>query len=108
VKVDPRAPMSEADLDRAVRMLAETCGWERFHVWNSRHSASGFPDLVLCRPPRLAFAELKSQNGKLTVDQQRWLDFLRSVPSIEVYVWRPDDLDHIARILSPRHRDRPP
>jgi hypothetical protein len=33
-----------------------------------------------------------SERGRLTPDQEAWLDALRGVPSVEVYVWRPSDM----------------
>jgi hypothetical protein len=51
------------------------------------------------RPPRLVFAELKSETGTVKPAQAEWLDVLRAVPGLEVYVWRPGDMDEIARVL---------
>lgn len=46
----------------------------------------GFPDLVLVRPPRLAFAELKVKGNKPEPEQQRWLDDLGGTFA-ETYCW---------------------
>ena len=35
----------------AVVELAKRFGWLLYHTHNSRRSASGFPDLVMVRPP---------------------------------------------------------
>ena len=78
---------------------ARLFGWEAYHPWLSKFSPRGFPDLVLCRPPRLIFAELKTETGKVTGPQQRWLDLIGSCPAVAVYLWRPDDLDTIVGIL---------
>ena len=84
------APES-AFLARVV-MLAHTRGWLVYHTHDSRRSAPGFPDLVLTRPGRLIFAEIKTARGKLTAAQETWLDLLRhSVPGVEIFVWRPGD-----------------
>ena len=84
-----------------VRRIAKDNAWLAFHTHDSRRSESGFPDLTLVKPGRLVFAELKSCQGKLTHDQEVWLDVLRhSVPDVEVYCWRPSDLDDIVQILS--------
>ena len=75
--------------------------WLTFHAHDSRRSECGFPDVTLVKPGRLVFAELKSRQGKLTDDQEVWLDVLRhSVPDVEVYCWRPSDLNDIVQILS--------
>ena len=91
--------MTEAQLAGAVRDLARLFGWRRFHTWIAKHSPAGFPDEVLVRPPRLIFAELKSAKGKLSPEQEAWLELLEQIPGIEVYIWRPDDIEHIAEIL---------
>lgn len=92
-------PMTEAAFLRAVRDLARIYRWESYHPFLSRWSECGFPDLVLARPPRLLFAELKTDRGKTTPDQDRWLELLRGCPG-EVYLWRPAMLDEIAKVLA--------
>ena len=62
-------------------------GWDAYHPWLSTHSASGYPDLTLVRPPRLVFAELKSERGKTTDAQDRWLERLARC-NAEAYLWR--------------------
>ncbi len=98
----PTAPVpsvTEAQFLRQVIDLASILGWSNYHPWLSRFSPRGFPDLVLVRPPRLIFAELKSETGKVTADQERWLELLRGcgVPAVG---WRPSDLDAIAKDLA--------
>ncbi len=103
-----RSAMSERDLDRAVADIARRTHWLRYHTYRSQRSPSGFPDLCLVRPPRVLFIELKSEKGKPTTDQARWLQLLERCPGIEVYLWRPADFERIAKVLSPRWRDGPP
>jgi hypothetical protein len=91
--------ISERDLTGYVRDIAKAFGWRRYHTWLSKHSSAGFPDEVLLRPPRLVFAELKSERGKLSAEQAAWLEELRAVPGVEVYEWRPDDMDAIVEVL---------
>jgi hypothetical protein len=44
-------------------------------------------------------AELKSDTGHLTAEQERWLaDFAGA--GLEAYVWRPVDLQRIADVLA--------
>lgn len=92
-----------------VRRLAKAAGWIAYHTHDARKSEEGFPDLVLARPRtatspgRLIFAELKSGKGKPTHAQATWLSILaHTVPAVEVYMWRPTDLDTILDILSAR------
>ena len=83
--------ITEAQLQAAVVELARFFGWRHYHAFDSRRSARGWPDLVLCRPPRLVFVELKSAGGRLTPEQRDWLAALAGVPGIEAGVWRPAD-----------------
>jgi hypothetical protein len=91
--------VSERELTGYVRDVAGALGWRRYHAWLSKHSPAGFPDEVLVRPPRLVFAELKSERGRLSDEQEAWLEELRTVPGVEVFVWRPADMDEIATVL---------
>lgn len=92
--------VTEKDLREQVRDLCGIFGWKLYFTWTSMHSPRGFPDLVLAHPgkKRIIYAELKSEKGKVTPEQQRWLDALRQCGQ-EVYVWRPADIEEIARLL---------
>lgn len=102
--------MTERQLQDAIVELARLLGWLVYHTHDSRHSAAGFPDLVLVRGVRIVFAELKSANGELAPAQIAWLEAFERVgdfidlghfskvdfptcgaPSVESLVWRPDD-----------------
>lgn len=102
--------MNEAAFQGAVIELAKLRGWRWHHETDSRKSGRGLPDLILVRPPRLIFAELKTQKGRLRIEQAQWLSALRSCHGVEVYLWRPDDLPEISRLLAQpaRHNDPPP
>lgn len=91
-------PVREKDFLQAVRELAELLGWRCYHTWNSIHSPAGFPDLVLVRPPRIIFAELKVHNRKPTGAQREWLALLAQCP-VEVYLWTPADWNQIEHLL---------
>ena len=54
---------------------------------------------LFCQPPRLVFAELKREGGKLTPEQEKWIGLLRLVPGVETFVWRPADWPSIVEIL---------
>jgi len=94
--------VTEKELAGAVRELAELFGWLRYHTWRSVHSPAGFPDEILLRDSRLVVAELKSERGKLGPAQELWLEAFRAIPSAEVYVWKPTDLEQVGRVLSRR------
>jgi hypothetical protein len=97
--------------DYAVRVCRPA--WRIYHTRMSKGSHAGFPDLVLVRPPRLVFVELKTETGKLTRAQEDWMDDLamcgawhnRPPPGhlgtvIETYIWRPSARDEIQRLLA--------
>ena len=91
--------ITERNLTTYVRDVATTFGWRRYHTWTSIHSPAGFPDEVLVRSGRLIFVELKSTVGRVKPEQEAWLADLRQVPGVEVYEWRPADMDAIAEVL---------
>ena len=97
---------TEKGFQAAILELAQRCGWLSYFTWRSIHSPAGFPDLVLCRPPRghqpgrLVFAEVKIAQKQPTPAQQDWLEALSmSVPGVECYLWRPTDWDGIVTLL---------
>ncbi len=111
ILTDPNSIMSEAELQDSVVKMAIDLGWMFFHpVW-SRKSEPGFPDLVLVKPPRLIFAELKREKGKLTKGrwnkaktrwlpgQDEWAEALEACPGAEYYLWKPSDLNELTETL---------
>jgi len=95
--------MSERAWAAQVTELARTLGYQRsYHTFDSRRSSSGFPDLVLVRD-RIVYAELKTAKGKLSAEQSGWLDALAQAGG-EAYLWRPADLDEVAKVLGKRWR----
>lgn len=92
-------PFTERDLQRQVTDIAKMFRWQIYHPFLSKWSEKGFPDLTLIRPPRLVFAELKRDKAKTTPAQDEWLELLGACPGVEVYVWRPADLDAIVAVL---------
>ena len=91
--------LSEKDFQRQVTDLAALFGWEVWHPWLSIHSPRGWPDLALCRPPRLILAELKREKGVTSPPQDRWLGLLAACPGVETFLWRPSDINTIAEVL---------
>lgn len=81
--------MTEAQLQEAVVALARLQGWLAYHTHDSRHSAAGFPDLVLVRGDRVLYRELKDARRRVTPEQQEWLDALDAAGQ-DVDVWRPE------------------
>lgn len=91
--------VTESQFLRQVRDLARIFGWATYHPFLSKWSEKGWPDLTLCRPPRIVLAELKTDTGKISEEQDRWLGMLGDCPGVEVYLWRPADFDRVVEIL---------
>jgi len=90
---------SERSWSEVIVEYAGRRGWKRYHPFLSVRSPRGFPDETLVRPPRVVFAELKSQAGRLSPAQREWLEVLAQCPGVEVYVWRPSDWPTVERVL---------
>lgn len=86
--------MLEKPFQTRVIQLAKFHGFELvYHTHNSQRSAPGFPDLVMVstRHNRVLYRELKRTVGKVSADQQAWLNALAATGQ-DVGVWRPADL----------------
>jgi hypothetical protein len=94
------AAMTERDLQTLVLDAACLGGWLRYHTFDSRRSAPGFPDLILARGTELLAVELKSSTGRVGPEQRDWLEALDRC-GIETAVIRPRDADElVARLVS--------
>ena len=93
--------ITEKQFESQIKDLAKLFGWKYYHTWRSIHSPAGFPDCVLVRGKRLVIAELKSEKGVVSEKQQDWLDALKQVPCLEVFLWRASDetFDEIVEVL---------
>lgn len=98
---------TERDFGKQVEDLLNLFGWRWCHFrparteqgWRTALSGyRGFPDYIAVKGNSLLIAELKGDKGKVTLQQQEWLSALRACGQ-EVYVWRPGDIEEIARIL---------
>lgn len=107
-----RLAMSEAEWQQQVIELAHINGWRVLHVRPAQNSrgdwrtpiaadGKGWPDLTLVRD-RVLFVELKTDAGRLTVEQRQWIDALQTAGA-HVAVWRPRDWDTVLDTLK---RDR--
>jgi hypothetical protein len=107
----PSLPTTEREFQDAVIELARLFGWRVAHFRTARTNrgwrtpveadGAGFPDCVLVRRPRLIFAELKSEKGRVGEAQWGWLRAL-SACSAETYLWRPSDWPQIEEVLKRR------
>jgi hypothetical protein len=110
----PAVKVSERIWQEQVLQIASINGWKRFHPLAVRDykgnyrtalaGDKGFPDLVLARQPSsqraggLLFVELKSDTGRLSIEQIEWGSHL--APWAEWYMWRPRDVNEVIERLS--------
>jgi hypothetical protein len=85
------ASLSEKQLQATVVEACKAAGLLCYHTFDSRRSASGFPDLVIVGRGGVLFRELKTAKGRVSVEQQAWLDALVAAGA-DAAVWRPADL----------------
>lgn len=91
--------ITEREFQAQVVALAKLYDFFVFHPYHMQRSTSGWPDLALCRPPRLILAELKTEKGKLTHMQKLWGERLDKCAGIEYYLWRPSSWEEIRRVF---------
>lgn len=92
-------PQSERQFQGEVVKVAKLHRWWAYHTLDSRGSQAGWPDLVLIKPPRLLFWELKIGSAQLRDEQFECMQLLASCSQIQVQVMRPSLWPLIAREL---------
>lgn len=83
--------MTEAQFQNTVIAMCKLLGVACYHPYFSRRSAAGWPDLALCGDSGFMLRELKTENGRLTRDQEEWGARLQKA-GVNWGVWRPGDL----------------
>lgn len=101
--------LSEKQFQQQVIELARRLGWHVWHVSDSRRFvggrafgdplAAGLPDLIMIRPPRVVFIELKTNKGRVRPSQKETLALLDQCAGVEVYLIRPRDWEKLVAIL---------
>jgi hypothetical protein len=82
--------MTEARLSEYVRVACQHLGLLAYHTHNSRFSAKGYPDWHILGPNGSLYRELKTEAGRLAVDQVLWLEGLTRA-GYNADTWRPQD-----------------
>lgn len=92
--------VSEEEWLQQVRTWAKRGKWLAYHTRDSRRSDNGFLDLVLVKPStgEIIYAELKAERGKVSDEQQAWIDALAACGQ-RVFVWRPSDEVIVRKML---------
>jgi hypothetical protein len=106
--------MPERVWQSEVVALSKAYGWLVYHALPAQNARgkwathqigdTGFPDLLLAHHERgTLFVELKTNKGRLTQQQELWLDTLHTAGQ-EVHVWRPRDRARIKlRLMGDRN-----
>lgn len=92
----------------AVVSFAERTGWRVYHpdkakVRPGKHitpGSRGFPDLVLVKPPRLVFLELKAQRGTRRPEQIEWMLDLQRVTEVQAFFAKPSEFEEVHNLLT--------
>ena len=91
----------ESDFQAQLVSAATRMGWDPiYHTHDSRYSAAGFPDLVMCHPRqrRVVYAELKNDERAFTEEQLHWYAALLACGQ-EAYLFRFKDWNAALAIL---------
>lgn len=100
--------LTEAGFQAQIVELARITGWRTMHVrrsigkgrkWTTSTSVTGWPDLALWKPGHFILAELKTETGKTTPQQQDIIESLRAA-GIDTRIWRPTDWPEIQTTLT--------
>lgn len=100
-----RPRMTEADLQRAVIDLCKVLGLLVHHVRPARtkdgwrtpiEGHKGHPDLSVVGPNGALIRELKSDVGRLTPEQRKWISAYQQA-GVDADVWRPQNFPHQVR-----------
>lgn len=95
--------MTEAELQRIVCDALTFGGWLWMHQRPGRTSTgwrtaiegtAGFPDLIALRGERVLVLEVKSETGRISIDQRRWIEAWRRA-GIDARIIRPVDVDRL-------------
>jgi hypothetical protein len=90
--------MTEAQLLAEVIDRCERRGIRWVHIDTPHHNKkrqnlTGFPDLFLCGRTRIAFRELKKQNGRMSSPQQTTWKYTLLAAGQDWDIWQPKDLE---------------
>jgi len=84
--------LNEAQLLREVLGVAAKHKVLAYHSYGPPVSTKGFPDLVIVGEHGVIFAELKSDDGETSAEQDLWIWTLAAA-GFPCQLWRPEDLD---------------
>jgi hypothetical protein len=83
--------VTEAELQAAITEICRLKGLWWFHPYDSRRSNSGWVDLAILGKRGALFAELKSEDGRRTMEQIRCAERITKA-GLQYRLWQPADL----------------
>lgn len=100
---------TEAQVQATVTDLLTVRGWVWHHETDSRLSPRGMPDVVAAHPNGWwAYLEIKREIGKVTPEQQRWLETLVAGMSCDwqgSHLWMSDHHRKLVGVVRPSNLD---
>lgn len=104
----PYGDVTERDFQQQLVDAARWLGWLCFHTFDSRKSEPGFPDMICvgtgANRGRLLAIELKSESGRVSAEQLKWLTGFMDCGGVETHIFRPAQVDQAMALLQPRKR----
>jgi VRR-NUC domain len=87
----------EADYQNQIILLLRWMGYHVYHTYDSRKSEPGFPDLIALKPGKRALVlEVKTEHGRVSVDQRNWISWFRAA-GIKAEIVRPSDWPEVSK-----------
>lgn len=93
-----RLDMTEREFRQLLQDLAVVLKWQYYFAVVPWRSPPGWPDMFFIRGRHVVAAELKSEKGKMTLEQAKWLGLLDGA-GIPAFLWRPSQFDAIVEYL---------
>lgn len=95
--------MKEAEFAKRIEDTLNMLHLRWHHETDSRKSKAGFPDYCIVGPGGVMFLEIKADKGRVTPQQQAWVDDLAAAGAVEgerglvvtAYVAYPQDWDRV-------------
>ena len=84
--------LSEKMFQSRIVAGARALGFMVYHTYDSRRSTKGFPDLCLVHPKshQLIFLEIKTDKGRVSLEQATWISALEMVlGNVHALILRP-------------------
>lgn len=83
-----------------VRDFLRLHGWKVVRIHQSLGSEKGIPDLVAIREGHHVWIEVKAPKGRLSEDQERWLQDLENHGGHYIVARSVEDVEHLAMRIS--------